>query len=97
MVEETEPQEQIIRVDVERCIGCFECIDLCPQSSNAEYPVYIKGVDGYPQVANLESCIRCLSCEVNCRALAVKVEGVRASETSSMMEQKAESKSKAMF
>lgn len=73
-MESIESAEPMIRIDRERCIACFECIDVCPQVLNTEYPVYERGDDGYPRVANEESCIGCLSCEVNCRADAIVVE-----------------------
>lgn len=97
MVEGVEPEAWIIRVDHERCIGCYECVDLCPQSTNTEFPVYLRGEDGFPQVANPDSCIGCLSCEVGCRALAVKVEGARAKGPFRGGEVKSENKSGAMF
>jgi NAD-dependent dihydropyrimidine dehydrogenase PreA subunit len=97
MVEELEPEVLIISVDSERCIGCFECIDICPQSTNAEFPVYVRGDDGFPRVANPDSCIACFSCVVSCRAMAIKVEGPLVKGPSIVGEVKAESKSRAMF
>jgi NAD-dependent dihydropyrimidine dehydrogenase PreA subunit len=73
-VENIEAAEPMIRIDRDRCIGCLECVDVCPQVSNTDYPVYEKGDDGRPRVANEESCIGCLSCEENCRADAIVVE-----------------------
>ncbi|MEW6553180.1 MAG: ferredoxin family protein [Actinomycetota bacterium] len=72
-MEDMEAAEPMIRIDPERCIGCFECIDVCPQVSSTEYPVYERGEDGRPHVLNEESCIGCLSCESNCRADAIAV------------------------
>jgi NAD-dependent dihydropyrimidine dehydrogenase PreA subunit len=97
MVEETEPQERAIVVDRERCIGCFECVDICPQVRNTEYPVYIRGEDGFPQVANPDSCVACLSCEVNCRAVALRVEGAARGKVGWVGEVRAEVKRRAMF
>jgi NAD-dependent dihydropyrimidine dehydrogenase PreA subunit len=97
MVEDIEPEEPIINVDLERCIGCFECIDICPQSSSTEFPVYERGDDGFPRVANPDSCIACLSCVVSCRAMAIKVEGPLVRGSSVIGEVTAERKNKAMF
>ncbi len=63
-----------IRVDGERCVACRECMEICPQTRGAQYPVYEWGEEGMPRVANPESCIRCLSCELGCRARAIAVE-----------------------
>ena len=97
MVEEAEPESRIISVDRERCIGYYECIDTCPQSGNTEFPVYKKSEEGFPRIVNPDSCIGCLSCEANCRALAVKVEGVSEKGPAVAGEARAESKCRAMF
>lgn len=73
MVEEFEAEELTIRVDGERCIACYECMDVCPQTRGREFPVYVVGEDGIPRVANPDSCIGCLSCQVSCRAEAIRV------------------------
>ncbi len=62
-----------IGIDEERCVSCRECLEICPQTRGAEYPVYVWGENGYPQVANPESCIGCLTCQVGCRARAIAV------------------------
>lgn len=63
-----------LRVDPGRCIGCWECLDVCPQMKNTEYPVFAKG-QGVPEVINPDSCIGCLSCQESCRAEALTVLG----------------------
>jgi NAD-dependent dihydropyrimidine dehydrogenase PreA subunit len=97
MVEEQQPEELIISVDGERCMGCMECVDVCPQSSNAEFPVYERGEDGMPRVANPDNCIACLSCVAQCRAMAIYIEGPRAGKLSYQGGVEAENKSRSMF
>ena len=63
-----------IRIDGERCVSCRECVEVCPQTRDSQYPVYAWGEDGLPRVSNPESCIRCLSCEAFCRARAIVVD-----------------------
>jgi NAD-dependent dihydropyrimidine dehydrogenase PreA subunit len=67
-------EEQLITIDRERCIGCFECVEICPQTEKSDFPVFEKGEDGFPRVINQDSCVGCLSCEVYCRAMAITVE-----------------------
>jgi NAD-dependent dihydropyrimidine dehydrogenase PreA subunit len=98
MVEETGKEEQVIIIDRERCIGCGECIDICPQSRDTEYPVYEREDDGSPRVVNADSCIRCLSCEINCRASAVRINIARLRmPTTYIVDERAKSKREAMF
>lgn len=66
--------EPRIRIDAERCVSCRECMDICPQTRDAQFPVYNWGDNGLPRVENPESCIGCLSCVVGCRARAIEVE-----------------------
>lgn len=74
-MEEEAQESRIIKIDRDRCIGCGECLDVCPQTTRTDFPVYVRGEDGVPEVANPESCIGCLSCQVSCRAEAVTVSG----------------------
>ncbi len=98
MVEETEPVGLAINIDVERCICCLECLDVCPQSGETEFPVFIKSPEGAPEVANPDSCIVCRSCEVNCRAMAIEIEGgITAKGKRFAGEARAENKNRAMF
>jgi NAD-dependent dihydropyrimidine dehydrogenase PreA subunit len=97
MEESPVAQEALIRIDRERCIGCFECIDLCPQAKETAYPVYEKGNDGFPRVANEDSCIGCLSCEAGCRACAIVIKADRGEHRFGPANVKAEIKCKATF
>ncbi len=96
-MDEMETKVPQIRIDEERCVSCKECLEICPQTRGAEYPVYIWGEDGYPRVANLESCIGCLTCETGCRARAIVVERDKGSEWRTSGDPRAEMKCRAIF
>lgn len=83
-----------IRINEVRCIGCWECVDLCPQTGRTDFPVYLKG-ERAPKVANPESCLGCLTCEWNCRAEAITVMGKGRPER--VVDRRAETKEKALF
>ncbi|WP_287153566.1 4Fe-4S binding protein [Candidatus Solincola tengchongensis] len=65
-----------IEVDEGRCIGCWECVELCPQTEGTQYPVFERG-EKVPRVVNPQSCLGCLTCVENCRSLALTVDGRR--------------------
>jgi NAD-dependent dihydropyrimidine dehydrogenase PreA subunit len=96
-LENMETAEPMIRIDLERCTGCLECIDVCPQVENLEFPVFEKGEDGYPRVINEESCIGCLSCEAYCRAEAIRVAAGARKEIFGKAGIRAELKCRTMF
>lgn len=96
-MENMEAVEPLIRIERERCIGCFECVDICPQVSGVEFPVFERGAEGFPIVACEESCIGCLSCEAACRADAIRVEVEAGSERYGPVAARAEIKCGAMF
>jgi len=97
MVEDLENRGTLIRIDLERCMGCLECMDTCPQSGNTEFPVYEKGEDGFPRVANHDSCIRCLSCEAGCRAEAISIEAPGLKDRATAADMRAQLKCRTMF
>ena len=63
--------------DEKRCVGCGECIVVCPQSQpGASVPVLVSpGPGEIPVVAHSENCIQCFSCVDVCRASAITFEG----------------------
>ena len=56
-----------VTVDVDKCVGCGECVDVCPVE------VYeIK--DGKSEAVNAEECLGCESCVEVCEVSAITVE-----------------------
>ena len=56
-----------VNVDVDKCVGCGECVDVCPVE------VYeIK--DGKSEAVNAEECLGCESCVEVCEVSAITVE-----------------------
>jgi len=53
-------------VDVKKCVGCGECIDVCPVN------VYELG-DGKSTVVNEQECVGCESCSEVCPEAAITV------------------------
>jgi NAD-dependent dihydropyrimidine dehydrogenase PreA subunit len=96
MAEKGEALEVVIEIDRDRCIGCLECIDVCPQSGAGEFPVYIAGEAG-PEVANSDNCINCGTCEASCRAMAIRVGEGGSRNAATGGEVRAENKNRAMF
>lgn len=86
--------EREIRIEARRCIGCWECTDMCPQSAGTEYPVYARG-DRIPSVVNPDSCLGCLTCVFACRSEAITVGGKRPAE--GLAERRAEVKARLLF
>ncbi len=54
-------------VDQEKCVGCEECVDVCPVE------VY-EMVDGKSSPVNAEECLGCESCIEVCEQDAITVE-----------------------
>jgi NAD-dependent dihydropyrimidine dehydrogenase PreA subunit len=54
-------------VDADKCIGCGECVDVCPVE------VY-EMQDGKSQAANPEDCLGCESCVEVCEQSAIIIE-----------------------
>ena len=59
-----------IIVDYAKCLGDRDevCVEICPSS------VFEKKEEGAkPKVTNVEACILCRVCEVNCPSQAIKI------------------------
>ncbi len=54
-------------VDVEKCEGCEECVDVCPVE-------VFEMVDGKSSPVNAEECLGCESCVEVCEPGAIVVE-----------------------
>lgn len=57
------------RVDADKCIGCGECVDICPTE------VY-ELIDEKSVPVNADECIGCESCVEVCEQEAVTVEEI---------------------
>ena len=55
-----------IELDAEKCVGCGECIDICPED------VY-ELQDGKSVPVNAEECVGCESCVEVCEEGAIAV------------------------
>ena len=56
-----------VNVDAEKCVGCGECVDVCPVE------VYEIN-DGKSSPENAEDCLGCESCVEVCESNAITVE-----------------------
>lgn len=56
-----------VNVDQDKCVGCGECVDVCPVE------VY-EMKDGKSEPANAEECLGCESCVEVCSSDAITVE-----------------------
>lgn len=54
------------RVDLEKCLGCMRCVEVCPMD------VLRKGGD-YPVIKYREDCQSCYLCVLECPSGAVEV------------------------
>ena len=73
----------VINRDEETCIGCNECIAVCPQSAEDEPNSVVaaaaeKGEP--PEVKNYDNCIQCMLCKDHCRCDAIKFENAHVVE-----------------
>lgn len=48
-----------IEVNTQTCVGCGECVDICPVD------VY-KLIDGKSKPVNMDACVECCSCVEVC-------------------------------
>ena len=56
-----------VNVDAEKCVGCGECVDVCPVEG---YEIE----DGKSEPVNAGECVGCESCVEVCEASAITVE-----------------------
>lgn len=64
----------IERIDIERCTGCFVCVDVCPMD--------VLRVDeemGLPVIRYPEDCMTCYNCEIQCPEDCIEVDPFRES------------------
>ena len=54
-------------LEVEACIGCGACVDVCP---HAVFQI----VEGKAQIARRPTCMECGACARNCPTAALRVE-----------------------
>ncbi len=60
--------------DAQRCVACYECVILCPQSGEGKpnpVLVYPKEQGRPPEVNCIENCIQCMTCWDFCRSQAI--------------------------
>jgi NAD-dependent dihydropyrimidine dehydrogenase PreA subunit len=58
----------MISVESEKCVGCGDCVEVCPQQ------VFALGEDGKSLRAFPERCMECGACRLNCPAEAISME-----------------------
>jgi len=55
-----------IKIDIEKCTGCAECIDMCPND-------VCELVDEKATVINADDCVGCMVCVDSCATEAIEV------------------------
>ena len=55
-----------IKIDEEKCNGCGTCVDICPVG-------VLEIQDEKSKVVNLDECLVCMACEVQCPETAIKI------------------------
>jgi NAD-dependent dihydropyrimidine dehydrogenase PreA subunit len=55
-----------IKIDIEKCTGCGTCVDTCPVE-------VFEIREEKSVVVNLDECLVCMACEVQCPEGAIKV------------------------
>ncbi len=56
-----------IKIDVEKCIGCGACINVCPVE------LFVLEDDKLKLKGNPEECVLCMACETSCPVGAIKI------------------------
>ena len=55
-----------IKIDKEKCTGCGTCVDICPVA-------VFEIKDEKCEVVNLDECLVCQACEVQCPEGAIEI------------------------
>jgi NAD-dependent dihydropyrimidine dehydrogenase PreA subunit len=55
-----------IKIDEEKCTGCGTCVDICPVG-------VLEIQDEKSKVVNLDECLVCRACEVQCTETAMEI------------------------
>ncbi|MCJ7763774.1 MAG: 4Fe-4S binding protein [Dehalococcoidales bacterium] len=61
-----EKVKEVVKIDEQLCIGCGDCVDMCPQKI-----LYID--DGICHVIDHQKCDRLRGCERFCKVEAIKI------------------------
>lgn len=57
-------EEKMIKIDQDKCIGCMDCLAVCPFT-------VLEEVDGRPQKAKRKICLKCMHCGAVCPTGAI--------------------------
>ncbi len=56
-----------VNVDLDKCTGCYACVDTCPMT------VFEKD-NNKTKVVKEQDCISCKACEIQCPQQCIKIE-----------------------
>ena len=61
------PGVATLRFNEEACVGCGQCLQICPQR------VFARGPNRRAVIVDLDGCMECGACALNCPAQAISV------------------------